>query len=154
MFKVDPYIQHSALIEWTLIYRHHMEPIPLAEHMKTPTDHCDWINCYWCVTKARRCLEVTAAQMGRSLRYRWPQQKKVEGRRGCRRGSGTKGPSQSASGGRRAALQVEKWGRKMRRWLADRMTSLPRPITALVAPLDPPQLQLRGIYLIACALTS
>lgn len=149
----DTYVQHSALIEWALIYRHHMEPIPLVEHMKIPTDHCDWINCCWCVTKAQRCLEVTAAPMGRSLRYRRPQEK-VEGRRGCRLGSRTEGRSQSASGGRRAELRVEKWGRKMRRWLADRMTSLPRPITALVAPLDPPQLQLRGICLTTCPLTS
>ena len=124
--------QHSTLIEWTLCCRHHMEPIPVTEHMKTFTDHWDWVNYYWCVTKVRRCLEVTAVRMGRSLQYHQPQEN---------------------MGGRRGELQEGKLGRKMRRWLAAHTTSLPQPITALVVPWDPPQLQLRGICLIGCALT-
>lgn len=43
-FKAN--IQHSTLIELTLCCRHHMEPIPVIEHMKTFTSHWDWVDYY------------------------------------------------------------------------------------------------------------
>ena len=116
-----------------------MEPVPSFEHMKT--DHYNWTYCCWCVTKVRRCLGVTAAQMGRDLGYH-QLQVNVEGRRVWRPGSRTE---RHRGEERRAELQGEKSGRKMKRWPVVHMTSPPRPITALGVPLDPPQFQPRGI---------
>lgn len=133
--------------EKTLIYRHHMEPIPFFDHMKTLTDHCNRTNCHWRVTNVQICLGVTAAQMGMRLSYLQPEEE-VKGRRGCHQGSKMTEHSLGASGKKIAELQEQKWGGKMKRWQAVHMTSLPQPITAPGVPPDPPRFQPRGICLI------